>query len=150
RPWLVDLTVGGGLLDVYWRRKGIDGQATRIDDADAISGQEPQSSVRGSGDLRAIQSGERAQRHAIGSVEHSGLHSSRRIVNGRVQFRRSNAYETAGRVQPHRMIVVFQAPVHGVAGQSVPAAHRNDMPVLHMAEAGFHGDPERTGLVEPE
>ena len=48
------------------------------------------------------------------------------------------------------LVVVFHAPVHGVAGQSVPAAQRDDTPTFDMAESALHCDPERTVPVEPE
>src|SRR5262249_11677192 len=39
--------VGGDLLDVYWRRKFVEGKMARIDDADAIEECEPQLSIGG-------------------------------------------------------------------------------------------------------
>src|SRR5262249_13889572 len=48
------------------------------------------------------------------------------------------------------MIVVFHAPVRGIAGQSVLARQCDDMPIFQMAESAVCCDPQRTALVEPE
>src|SRR5262249_59386633 len=48
------------------------------------------------------------------------------------------------------MIVVFHAPVRGIAGQSVLARQCDDMPIFQMAESALCCDPQRTALVEPE
>src|ERR1700687_424747 len=73
-----------------------------------------------------------------------------RIANSRVQLRRGDAYEPADHVQPDRMVVVFQAPVHRIAGKSVPGGQSDDTSILHMTESALHGDPQRTVPVESE
>src|SRR5271163_122452 len=92
--------------------------------------------------------------HSIGAVK-SG-HSDRQsyilsLVHGGgpgVQFGVGDAYQAAGRVQPHRTVVVFDSPVHRVARQSVLAGHRSQAIVLQPAEATFSGDPESSVITE--
>ena len=50
----VRLAVGYDGLDVHRRREFVDGKMARIDDADAVARQKPQSSIRGLGDGRVI------------------------------------------------------------------------------------------------
>src|SRR5262249_34567933 len=79
--------------------------------------------------------------YAIGTVE------ERRVKPGRgdgpcVQFGARKAYQTADRVQPERMVLVFPSPMNGIAGQSVFAVPRCHAAILQPAEPALGGDPQ--------
>src|SRR5271165_4232041 len=146
----VALAIGDDLLDVHRRRKLVEGKVTRIDDADAVEGCEPQFPIRGLGDTGAVTTIGRMNPDSVGTVEDRDLDRPLRIGGPRVQLGPGNAHQAAGRVQPHRMLVIFHRPVNRIAGQSVLAGERGHMTVVHSAEAALGCGPERTVPFELE
>ena len=65
----VALAIGDDLLDVYRRRKLVEGKVTRIDDADAVPRQEPQFSIGRLGDLWVVVAGTGKTPYSIGAVK---------------------------------------------------------------------------------
>src|SRR5215510_6106080 len=91
---------------------------TRIDDADAVSSQKPQSSVRGLRDLRGVEIyRHRAEPDPVGAVEDSGLERDSRIGSPRLEIGSRNAHEPAGRVQPDRPEVIVHEPMNASQGR---------------------------------
>jgi hypothetical protein len=116
----------------------------RIDDADAVARQEPQFSIRGFGDLRAVAARLCTCPDSVGTVKNRDLDRALRISDPRVQLGPGNAQQAAAHVQPERMVVVFHRPVNGVAGQAVLAGKRCDTAVFQPAQPALGCSPERT------
>src|ERR1700747_423261 len=75
----VFLAVGSDLLDVHRRWEFVEGKVTRIDDADAVAGEEPQFSIGGHGASRAVAETARTAPDSVGTVETGGLDLPLRI-----------------------------------------------------------------------
>src|ERR1700691_5295198 len=85
RRGLVGLAVGGDLLDVYRRRKLVDGNVTWIDDVDAVEWQEPQFSIGGLGDARSVFAyRDCTEADAVGTIECGALNDPLRIGRPRI------------------------------------------------------------------
>ena len=67
-----------------------------------------------------------------------------------VQLGAGNPYQSAGRVQPERTVVIFHRPMNSITGQSILAGKRAQSIVLQPAEPAFGRDPEGTVIVELE
>jgi hypothetical protein len=65
-----------------------------------------------------------------------------------VEFGARNAHQTARRVQPERLGIIFHDPMNSVAGQSVLAGKRGNLAVFHSAEPALRGSPKRTVPIE--
>src|SRR5262249_12156512 len=77
---IVRLSVGDNLLDVHRRRKCVGEKVPRIDHADAILANEPQSSIRALGDLRTEPAGKGTASYSVRTVENHYLNHSQPIV----------------------------------------------------------------------
>ncbi len=63
-----------------------------------------------------------------------------------MQLGTGDAHEAARHVQPCEMIVIFNRPVHGVAGQAIFARQRKDPPVPDPAQPTLGCRPDRALL----
>src|SRR5262249_50646970 len=73
RAHRVALMICNDLLNVYRRRKFVERQMARIDNADSIHGCEPQFSIRRSGDLWSVTMRNRSASYSIEYVENCDL-----------------------------------------------------------------------------
>src|SRR6266404_1696286 len=76
---VISFAVSDELFDVHRRRKFVEGKVAWIDDADAVPRQEPEFSVRGLGDQRAVVASDGKYSDSVGTVENRELDSSLRI-----------------------------------------------------------------------
>src|SRR5208283_2993439 len=89
---IVALAIGADLLDMHRRRKLVERKVTRIDDADAVPRQEPNSSIRGFGNTRAEASRVQMTPNTVRTVENGSLDRPLRIADPRVQLGPGNAH----------------------------------------------------------
>src|SRR5215813_8854649 len=120
---------------------------TRIDDAYAIARQKPQSSIRRLRNFWEVAAGKVTADYSVRAVENRGLNCPVRIGHPTIELRTRNAHQSAGHVQPNRMVIVFNRPVDGVARQSVSSGERGDTTILQAAESALSGSPKCAILV---
>ena len=60
-------------------------------------------------------------RHSVGAVENCRLDLSSRVGGPRIQFAARYANQTAGHVEPERVVLVLRDPMNRVAGQAILA-----------------------------
>ena len=60
-------------------------------------------------------------RHSVGTVEQCRFNRSSRVGDPRIQFAARYAGQTAGRIEPERLVLVLRDPMNCVAGQAVLA-----------------------------
>ena len=60
-------------------------------------------------------------RHSVGAVENCRFDLPLRIGGPRIQFAALYANQTAGRVEPERVVLVLRDPMNPVAGQTILA-----------------------------
>src|SRR5262245_6207431 len=67
-----------------------------------------------------------------------------------VQLGASDAHQTASRVQPERMGIIFNCPMNHIAGQTVLAGQHRHTTVFQAAEPALGCGPECTVLIESQ
>ena len=91
-----------------------------------------------------VAGGNRAEFDAVVGVPQGCLDPALRVGDPRVHFAARDAHQTAGRVQPERVVVVLYRPVNRVAGQAVFGGERCDAATLDPAQAALLGcGPQR-------
>jgi hypothetical protein len=48
------------------------------------------------------------------------------------------------------MVVIFDAPIDGIAGEAIPAGQRGDVPNFDAAQSALRGSPERPARIDAE
>src|SRR5208337_5050800 len=131
--WFVASAIRRDLLDVHRRRKFVKRKMPWIDDAYPVGGREPYFPIWRFGHIRRVAAVTPKTPDPIGPVVNRGLNGARRITHPGVQFGTRNPHQAARHVQPEGMIVVFDRPLNGIAGQTVLAGKSRDAAVFHSA-----------------
>src|SRR5215470_1077399 len=111
----------------------------RVDNPDAFSCyQRPQFAVWGFSNGRTEGCGRnRMEPDAVVGLPQRRLDLALGIGDPRIQFGACDAHQTAGGVQPHRAVIVFDGPVDGVAWQTIPARERYNVAVFNPAKTAL-------------
>src|SRR4029450_12225544 len=139
---VVGLAVDCDLFDVHRRWDLVEWYMARIDHADAVVSDVPDSPIRSLGCIlysRNVGMGA----HTVRDVEQPSLHQLRWIVDPGVQLGLGNPYQAASRIGPDEMVGVVHAPVDRVTRYPILARECRDAVVLDAAQPVFSGDPQR-------
>src|SRR5579859_5965261 len=134
---IIVLAIRHDLFDVHRRRKLVDREMMRINDAHAIPGHEPYSSIRRLGHIRTVAPIDSHGPDSVRCVEYRGFDQVPWVICPGIPLRTVNPGEAAGHVHPHGMIVVFDGPMDLVAGKAVLAAECFDVTVLDAAQSAL-------------
>ena len=123
---------------------------TRIDYADTAGTQEPQFAIGGFCNICVVAAREPATLDSVRTVKQCRLYRLLWIGGPGVQVRPADAHQTASRVKPDRISVIFHHPVNHVAWQSVPARERLNAAGFDAAQSAISCGPERTARIRVE
>src|SRR4029077_14447914 len=130
------------LFNVHWRWDLVEWYMRRIDHADAIVSDIPDSAIRSLGYILYNRSVGMSA-HTLRDIEQCSLHRLRWIVDPRVQLGPGDPYQATSRIDPDEMVGVVHAPLDRVTRYPIPSRECRDVVVLDAAQPVFSGDPQR-------